>query len=59
MSTVATSLNSSATLLMNDFYRRYLDPDALEKRSMLALYAGTILWGVFGTALSLFLVKVT
>ena len=59
MSTVSTSLNSSATLIMNDFYRRFMDPKATEEKAMKALYAGTILWGVLGTGLGLFLVKVT
>lgn len=59
MSTVSTSLNSSATLIMNDFYKRFLNPDATEKQAMIALYAGTIAWGILGTALGLYLVQVT
>lgn len=59
MSTVSTSLNSSATLIMNDFYKRFLNPEADEKSAMKSLYFGTILWGFLGTALGLYLVKVT
>jgi solute:Na+ symporter, SSS family len=59
MSTVSTSLNSSATLIMNDFYRRFLNPHASERASMNALYFGTILWGILGTTLGLYLVQVT
>ena len=59
MSTVSTSLNSSATLLMNDYYRRFFNPRATEKQCMFALYASTILWGVFGTCMALILVKLT
>ena len=59
MSTVSTGLNSSATLLMSDFYRRFLQPQATGKQEMLVLRLGTIIWGVLGTGLSLVLVKVT
>ena len=59
MSTVSTSLNSSATLLMSDYYRRFLNPRATERQCMLALYVSTIVWGVFGTGMALVLVKLT
>ena len=59
MSTVSTSLNSSATLIMTDYYRRLIKPDASEKSSMLVLYGATILWGVLGTGLSLVLVRLS
>lgn len=59
MSTVSTSLNSSATLLMTDYYRRLVDPVAGERAQMRVLYAGTVMWGVMGTALALVLVEVT
>ena len=59
MSTVSTSLNSSATLLMSDFYKRFLKPDATDKQQMLALYTSTIVWGVLGTVMALILVAVT
>lgn len=59
MSTVSTSLNSSATLIMNDFYKRFINPEASEKSAMKSLYLGTILWGILGTSLGLYLVKVT
>ena len=59
MSTVSTSLNSSATLLATDWYQRYIRPDASEKQIMTTLYAATILWGILGTALSLLLINVT
>lgn len=59
MSTVSTSLNSSATLLMTDYYRRFFNPRATEKQCMLALYASTIAWGILGTGMALVLVKLT
>jgi SSS family solute:Na+ symporter len=59
MSTVSTSLNSSATLLMRDFYQRYVNPSAKESQSMAVLYAGTIIWGTLGTGVALLLVGTT
>jgi SSS family solute:Na+ symporter len=59
MSTVSTSLNSSATLLMTDFFRRFIRPSATEREGMRVLHAGTVLWGVLGTALALLLVRLT
>lgn len=52
MSTISTSLNSSATLLMNDYYKRFLDPAATERQSMTVLYATTLLWGALGTGVA-------
>lgn len=57
MSTVSTSLNSSATLLVTDWYRRFFNRDANEKRTMAALYIATILWGILGTCVALLLTK--
>lgn len=57
MSTISTSLNSSATILMTDVYKRYLRPDATEKGMMTALYASTLLWGVLGTGIALALIR--
>ncbi|MFA5516902.1 MAG: sodium:solute symporter [Desulfuromonadales bacterium] len=59
MSTVSTSLNSSATLIMSDYYRRFFNRQASEKQSMRVLYAGTIAWGILGTGLALLLVRLT
>jgi SSS family solute:Na+ symporter len=59
MSTVSTSLNSSATLLMSDYYRRFFNPRASEKQCMFALYLSTVVWGILGTGMALILVKLT
>jgi SSS family solute:Na+ symporter len=59
MSTVSTSLNSSATLVMTDYYRRMFRPAASQRELMLTLYTATIAWGAMGTALALVLVRLT
>jgi solute:Na+ symporter, SSS family len=58
MSTVSTSLNSSATLLLTDFYRRYVRPAAGERESMRVLYGGTVVWGIGGTLMGLAMIGV-
>ena len=58
MSSVDTSLNSSATLVLCDVYRRYLRPDAGERDSMKVLYASTFVFGVVGTFTALAMIRV-
>ncbi len=58
MSTVSTSLNSSATLVMTDFYQRYLKPEATESQRMRVLHGATIVWGLLGTAVALCFTRV-
>ena len=59
MSTVSTSLNSSATLVMTDWYKRFVRQNATEAQSMRVLYATTIVWGLLGTCVALLLIQVT
>lgn len=59
MSTVSTSLNSSATLVMSDFYKRLWKANATEVESVGVLRGATIIWGALGTAMSLMLVRLT
>lgn len=59
MSTVSTSLNSSATLLLTDYFKRFFNRNAGETQSMVVLYAGTLAWGMLGTGLALALVRLT
>jgi solute:Na+ symporter, SSS family len=58
MSTISTSLNSSATLLLTDFYKRYARPKAGERESMLVLHIGTLVWGALGTGIALAMIGV-
>jgi len=59
MSTVSTSLNSSATLISSDYFKRFMKSRANERNTMLVLYGGTVMWGLLGTTLSLLLVRLT
>jgi len=50
MSTVSTSLNSSATVILGDYYLRYVNPRAGERQAMRVLRRTTLAWGASGTA---------
>ena len=56
MSTVSTSLNSSATILMSDFFERFFTRGIMERKSMLFLYTTTLIWGALGTGIGLLLI---
>lgn len=58
MSTVDSSLNSSATIMLYDVYHRYVRPDADEHTSMRFLYVATLGWGAAGTCVSLAMLNV-
>ncbi len=58
MSSVDSSLNSSATLVLCDIYKRYFRPSAGGRESMCVLYTTTLVWGVLGTAAALAMMQV-
>ncbi len=58
MSTISSSLNSSSTIILNDYYKRYINPVATPARSMRVLYGSTIVWGIMGTLIALAMTKV-
>ena len=58
MSTISTSLNSSATLLLTDWYRRFVRPQATDRESMRVLHAASFVWGALGTGVALAMIGV-
>ncbi len=58
MSTVSTSLNSTATIVLSDYYKRYVNKRADEKSSMKVLYITSFVAGILGIAIALCLVGV-
>lgn len=57
MSTVDSALNCSATVLLVYFYKRYLNPQISEKGSVLFLRLIVVLWGIFGSAVAILMMK--
>ena len=58
MSTVSTSLNSSATIILSDYYKRYFNKGADEKTSMRVLRISSFITGILGIGIALALVGV-
>ncbi len=58
MSTVSTSINSTATIILTDYYKRYFNKNAAEKSSMKVLHLSSIIFGALGIIISLSLVGV-
>lgn len=58
MSTISTSLNSGATIVLTDFYKRFFRKDASEKQSMTMLYISSAVIGVVGIVAALAMTKV-
>ena len=56
MSSIDTSLNSSATVILKDLYQRYLDPDVGERTSMRVLRVSTVAIGLIGTGVAVALI---
>jgi SSS family solute:Na+ symporter len=57
MSTVDSALNCSATVLLVDFYKRYVNPHATDRTCLLCLRITTVLWGLLGTAFALLMIR--
>ncbi|MDR3365605.1 MAG: sodium/solute symporter [Prevotellaceae bacterium] len=58
MSTISTSLNSSATVILTDFFGKFAGKKMTNRRRMLVLYACSLVLGVLGVALGLAMMKV-
>lgn len=59
MSSVDSSLNCTATLVLQDIYKRYARPHAAERESMWVLWTSTIVWGAVGTGTALAMMHVS
>ncbi|MCG6189338.1 sodium:solute symporter [Maribellus maritimus] len=58
MSTVSTSINSTATIILSDYYQRYFEKNTNDKSEMKVLYISSIVFGALGVIISLSLVGV-
>jgi SSS family solute:Na+ symporter len=58
MSTISSSLNSTATIILNDYYSRYVNRQATERQKMKVLYITTIAVGALGTSIGLAMIAV-
>jgi len=58
MSSVDTSINSSATILLTDVYKRIVNPSASEARQMQFLRIVTVVLGIAGTGTALLMISI-
>lgn len=58
MSSIDTSLNSSATIIWSDIYKRYFNKDPGPGVSMRVLHLATLIWGILGTCTGLALIGI-
>ncbi len=58
MSTVDSSINSASTIILTDFYKRYIRPEADQRQSMRVLRISTLAWSILGTVTALLMIDV-
>ncbi len=58
MSSIDTSINSSATILLTDVYRRFVRKDATEAQQMRFLRVATVILGTLGTGTALLMISI-
>ena len=58
MSTISTSFNSSATVFLTDYYRKFSNREQTEKESMKVLYLSSVVISVLGILIALAMINV-
>lgn len=58
MSTLDSSINSSATVFLRDVYQRYIRPGSDERHAMRVLHGFTIFWGAVGTGAAIAMIGI-
>ncbi|MCX7723103.1 MAG: sodium:solute symporter [Verrucomicrobiae bacterium] len=57
-STISSSINCAATLLLCDIYKRYFKPDATERQAMRFLWTSSLIVGIAGVGIALAMMRV-
>lgn len=58
MSTISTSYNSSATVFLTDYYKRYINKSSSEKNTMMILYLASIIISLAGIGIGIAMINV-
>ncbi|GJM33594.1 MAG: sodium:solute symporter [Saprospiraceae bacterium] len=58
MSTISTSFNSSATVILTDYYNKYFKKTATDKEAMRVLYLSSVVISVLGIAIGVAMINV-
>lgn len=57
ISTIATAFNASATIWLQDFHKRIINPGISDRHSVVILRVVTVIWGVLGIGFALLMIK--
>ena len=58
MSTISTSVNSTATVILNDFFRKSIKGENVEKKSMKILYRSSFLFSIISILIAIAMINV-
>ncbi len=58
MSTISTSINSSATIILTDFFKRFHKGESSNRKDMAVLYGSSFLVGAIGIVVGMLMMKV-
>jgi len=58
MSTISTSVNSSATVILNDYFKKSPDNQSSEKRSVRILYLSSLIFSILGILIAIAMINV-
>jgi SSS family solute:Na+ symporter len=58
MSTISTSVNSTATVILNDYFKKSLKGESGEKRSMKILYSSSFLFSILSILIAIAMINV-
>jgi len=57
ISTIATAFNCAATIWLEDFHKKYIEPDLSDRASILTLRIVTIIWGILGMGFAILMIR--
>jgi SSS family solute:Na+ symporter len=58
MSTISTSVNSSATVILNDYFKKSSENPSSEKRSVRILYSSSLIFSILGILIAIAMINV-
>lgn len=58
MSTVSTSINSTATIILYDYYKRCFQPNPSDTMAMMVLYIASLVFGALGIGIAMAMIQV-
>jgi len=57
ISTIATAFNASATIWLQDFHKKFINPGISDRQSVVLLRILTVIWGVLGIGFAMLMIQ--